>query len=153
MVSGNNKECMQGKLLSARKIEDGTGESQSEEVILSLNEWGITEKVACMCFDTTSSNTGWIKGACIKIEQKLGKPLLWLACRHHIHELFIKAAFHSIYGEDNSPEALSIILLVTSDITEEVSDKAVISGDADSNVVCPVGKMASSVEILPGNFQ
>ena len=57
------------------------------------------------------------------------------------------------FGEDNSPEALSIILLVTSDITEEVSDKAVISGDADSNVVCPVGKMASSVEILPGNFQ
>ena len=43
---------------------------------------------------------------------------------------------------------LSIVLLITSNITEEVSDKTVISGNADSNVVYTfVGKMASSFAV------
>ena len=104
MVSGNSKDCQQGKLLSARQIEDSSGENQSDEIMLTLNEWNILEKVSCMCFDTTSSNTGWIRGAAVKLEQKIGKALLWFPCRHHIHEIYIKAAFESIYGEDNSPD-------------------------------------------------
>ena len=40
-----------------------------------------------MCFDTTSSNTGHRAGACILLEQKLERDLLYLACWHHIMEL------------------------------------------------------------------
>ena len=80
-------------------IDDGTGESQATEVIASLNDWNVQANVVCQCFDTTNANTGWIKGAAVKIEEKLKRPLLWLACRHHIAELFLKSAWTCIFGD------------------------------------------------------
>ena len=80
-------------------IDDGTGESQATEVIASLNDWNVQANVVCQCFDTTNANTGWIKGAAVKIEEKLERPLLWLACRHHIAELFLKSAWTCIFGD------------------------------------------------------
>ena len=103
VLSGNTPDCIQGKLLSAEKIADGTGKSQAEEVISALNKWGAQDNVCGMCFDTTSSNTGWIKGACVLIEEMLGRPLLWLPCRHHICELLLKAAWEAVFGEDMEP--------------------------------------------------
>ena len=43
-----------------------------------------------MSFDTTASNTGVFSGACVSLEEELGKQLLYLACRHHCLELHIK---------------------------------------------------------------
>ena len=103
MISGNTEECRSGKLLSAKKIEDGTGLSQANEVITSLKDWKCDELVIGACFDTTASNTGWLQGACVRIEKELKRPLLWLPCRHHIAELFLKDAWTSIFGEDMSP--------------------------------------------------
>ena len=91
------------KLLSAKKIEGGKGEIQAEEVISSLKKWRAENCVCGMCFDTTRSNTGWLKGACVLIEKKLGRPLLWLPCLHHIAELFIKSAWYALFGEDMEP--------------------------------------------------
>ncbi|KAE9542495.1 hypothetical protein AGLY_003356 [Aphis glycines] len=48
-----------------------------------------------MCFVTTSSNTGKNRESCVLLERKLGKNLFWLACRHHIFELLIGAAFQA----------------------------------------------------------
>ena len=56
-----------------------------------------------MCFATCSANTGWLKGAAIKIEQAIQKPLLWLPCRKHIMEIILKAAFEEVFGKDLSP--------------------------------------------------
>ena len=104
VLSGDTPQCKQGKLLSARSIEDGTGESQADEVIASLKDWKSQSNVVAQCFDTTSSNTGWIRGAATRIEQKLERPLLWLPCRHHISELLLKDAWTSIFGDiDKSP--------------------------------------------------
>ena len=103
VLSGNTPDCKQGKLLSAEKISDGTGKSQADEVISSLTKWRAQDNVFGMCFDTTSSNTGWIKGACVIIEEKLGRPLLWLPCRHHIDELLLKAAWQALFGVDMEP--------------------------------------------------
>ena len=58
VLSGDTPQCQQGKLLSARRIDDGTGESQAEEVIESLKDWKAIDYVVAQCFDTTSSNTG-----------------------------------------------------------------------------------------------
>ena len=82
MLSGNSVQCRRGKLLSAKLIKDGTGESQAKEVISSLESWSATESVVGMCFDTTSSNTGWIQGASVRIEKSLKRPLMWLPCRY-----------------------------------------------------------------------
>ncbi|KAL5255703.1 hypothetical protein ACHWQZ_G011059 [Mnemiopsis leidyi] len=38
------------------------------------------------------------------VEQLLGKQLLWLACRHHILELVVGAAFTELLGDTKSPQ-------------------------------------------------
>ena len=103
IVSGNTPECKQGKLLSVKMIKDGSGQSQADEVVSNLKEWNLIDNVIGMCFDTTSSNTGWLSGAAVKIEEQLEKPLLWLPCRKHIAELILKAAWESVFGKDMSP--------------------------------------------------
>jgi len=59
-----------------------------------------------MVFDTTTSNTGIREGSCPKLEDKLKRKLLNLACRHHIAEIYLKAAFESCLGGTSGPEVL-----------------------------------------------
>ena len=51
-----------------------------------------------MCFDTTSSNTGIRIGACTLIEKQLLKYLMYLACRHHMHERIVSHVFKCSFG-------------------------------------------------------
>ena len=44
-----------------------------------------------MSFDITASNTGLTQGGA-RIEREL-RQTLWLACRHHIHELILRRVF------------------------------------------------------------
>ncbi|KAG0721904.1 hypothetical protein GWK47_045496 [Chionoecetes opilio] len=57
-----------------------------------------------MCFDTTSANTGAINGACTILQQKIGRPLVSLACCHHVHELVLEKAFSTCLGSSSGPE-------------------------------------------------
>ena len=102
LVSGRNIT----KLLAVAKLPSGTGEAQAKAVHAALAEWDITSKVCGMCFDTTSSNTGLISGACTVLQQMLGKDLLSFACRHHIMELLVGAAFEACFGSTSGPEVL-----------------------------------------------
>jgi hypothetical protein len=65
----------------------------SKAVVDCLEDWGVKDRVVSLSFDTTSSNTGVISGACTLIEAALGRDLLHLACRHHILELVAEKAF------------------------------------------------------------
>ncbi|KAG0715030.1 hypothetical protein GWK47_012872 [Chionoecetes opilio] len=56
-----------------------------------------------MAFDTTAANTGMVQGACIRIESALEKPLVWLACRHHILEVVLKDVFEACMGPSSGP--------------------------------------------------
>jgi len=51
-------------------------------------------------FDTTSSNTGLLSGACVILDQLIGRPLLNLGCRHHVLELVLAGGccFWSVHG-------------------------------------------------------
>ena len=74
------------KLLGVPKLLSGTGKETANAVIALLESWDIgTDTV-------TASNTGHYSGACVLLENLLERPLLWLACRHHIFEVF------SMYG-------------------------------------------------------
>lgn len=104
LISGGEQD----KLLNIKKLSSSTGEVQAQAVFdcLSDQEWDLSQNIVAMCFDTTSSNTGKNKGSCILLERKLGKNLFWLACRHHIFELLIGAAFQAVLplatsGPDN----------------------------------------------------
>lgn len=94
------------QLLNVPKLPSGTGESMAEAVNKTIDEWGLSDQVKGMCFDTTSSNTGIRNGACILLEQKLEKELLNFGCRHHIHEIVLEAAFNSSLGPSTGPDIL-----------------------------------------------
>jgi len=94
------------QLITVAKLPSGTGEAQATAVYTSLTQWGIGDQVVAMCFDTTGSNTGKNIGACILLEQKLGKSLLLFACRHHIMEVIIGKVFQCCMGSSSSPEVL-----------------------------------------------
>ena len=91
------------KLLGAPEVVDGTAASEAFAVIELLTKWGINEEVKGVVFDTTSSNSGWKTGTCMRVEQSLEKPVLWLACRHHIHELHIKHVVGKVTGNTKDP--------------------------------------------------
>lgn len=90
-------------MLGVPKIDSGTGQAQANAVFKSLCDWNLESHIIGMCFDTTSSNTGLKSGACTLLEEKLGRTLLNLACRHHVLELLAKAAFDNCFGSSTSP--------------------------------------------------
>ena len=46
-----------------------------------------------LVFDTTSANSGWKSGAAVLLEERLHTKVFYLACRHHVYELIIKAVW------------------------------------------------------------
>ena len=64
----------------------------------------IKDRIKASSFDTTSSNTGIKSGACVLIEKLLEHKVLYLACRHHIHEILLEEAFSITMGPSSGPE-------------------------------------------------
>lgn len=80
IVTVNGKE----KLLGVPLLTSGTGDEMATAIYNLLEENQLLDSVEALCFDTTASNTGRINGACVILEQKLEKDLLYLPCRHHM---------------------------------------------------------------------
>ena len=59
------------QLLGVPKISSGTGLAMSTAVCETIRQWGLMSKIKVMCFDTTASNTGKNKGACVLVESNL----------------------------------------------------------------------------------
>jgi len=91
------------KLLGVPKVASGTGYNESVAVYNVLESWKLTEKVQALCFDTTSVNIGPFGGVCVLLENKIGRELLWLACRHHVLELILSKVFTLCCGPSSSP--------------------------------------------------
>ena len=66
------------QLLGVPKLASSTGEAQGPVAACLIENWGLVDRIASMCFDTTSINTGNRTGSCVLLEQKLGKKLLHL---------------------------------------------------------------------------
>ena len=100
------------KLLGVAKlpvgVETGTaGQHIAEAAVDYLKEWDLLPFVATMHFDTTNTNTGKHTGACIKLQDIIDCPLLWVACRKHIGEVHVGRAFDILKVEVSvSPEIL-----------------------------------------------
>ena len=61
LLSGPNID----KLLGIPRHTSGTGEQQAKAVVVALQEWGVSEAVVSMYFDTTAANTGRRSGTCV----------------------------------------------------------------------------------------
>lgn len=81
------------QLLGAPILEDGGGFSIGNAVFSFLDDWNQLDKVECCCLDTTSTNTGCWQGAAVRLEQLIGRSLLYLPCRHHIAEVILRSVF------------------------------------------------------------
>ena len=97
------------KLLGVAKYPTGsdlcTGDIIAVKTSELLDSWNCRTSVRSLCFDTTASNTGHLTAACVAIQAKLGRALLWCACRHHIGEILLDHIFHDLKIETSkSPE-------------------------------------------------
>ncbi|KAG0713304.1 hypothetical protein GWK47_016498 [Chionoecetes opilio] len=112
-LSGDTEDCiavlLTGEddaefLLGVPASSDSTGRNVAAVVLKEVDEVGVRDKIIAFCFDTTASNTGMVQGACIRIEQELGRSLHWLACRHHVHEVILKDVFEASLGSSSGPD-------------------------------------------------
>jgi hypothetical protein len=102
----------ESKLLGVPPYKPGT-DRKSGEIIAKLtagllNEWACSNAIVNMAFDTTSSNTGHVTGACISIQQQLGRPLLWSGCRHHIGEVVVTHVFDDLKIEPSRAPTVTL---------------------------------------------
>ena len=67
-----------------------TGEVQTEAVFKTVSEWKLEDKIVAFVFDT-------------RLQKKLGRRILFLACRHHVHERIVKNCWYKIFLKDPSP--------------------------------------------------
>ena len=44
-------------------------------------------------FDTTNTNMGKHTGAFIKLQDIIGRPLLWMVCQKHVREVYVGKEF------------------------------------------------------------
>ncbi|KAE8741508.1 hypothetical protein FOCC_FOCC012969, partial [Frankliniella occidentalis] len=100
IVTGNGVD----QLLRGGVIESGTGFAQATEVISALDAWKCRERVTSACSDTTLSNTGCNIGAVVRMEEILGKTLIYLACRHHMLEVIPKNTYEKTVECSTSPD-------------------------------------------------
>ena len=98
-------EFINGQFLASPAIPSGKGLAMSNCLTDVVNEYGFMRKIEALVFDTTASNTGVWSGATTRFEETLCKAIFWLACRHHIPELFVKHANIVVRGKDTkAPE-------------------------------------------------
>ena len=109
MVSGA-PNYTEGKLLGVPSLVDGegnatsTGLAQFEGASQLVEIWNFKNSIRGVVFDTTASNSGVRQGACKRIEEWLGRPVLWLACRHHVAEVMAKECWYTLFEDDLGPE-------------------------------------------------
>ena len=101
-ISGGS-EYSSGKLLAVPTIPDATGLSQAAAVLDVLEDWNCVDNVIGLCYDTTSSNTGSLKGAVTILDDIMRKKLLHLECRHHVLELIVGAVAATLFGKTTGP--------------------------------------------------
>lgn len=99
IVSSDGKD----KLLDVTKLSRGTGEETASALFNAVIEWKLQDRIRAMSYDTTASNTGAQKGACKLFQEKLGRELVYLPCRHHILEIVIGEVFDKCLGPSAGP--------------------------------------------------
>ena len=84
-------------------IPDGKGLSQAVATRDALVDWNCMDNVIGLCYDTTGSNTGSVRGAVTILDNLLDKKLLHLECRHHVMELVIGGVATELFGRTTGP--------------------------------------------------
>ena len=105
LISGIGGAKLLGVPALPHKSSEKAGNLISAATVNLLTEWKCADSVIGMVFDTTATNTGHITGGCVAIQRDLNRPLLWLACRHHVGEVLLEQVWSDLKIETSkSPE-------------------------------------------------
>nr|XP_047144136.1 uncharacterized protein LOC124817753 [Hydra vulgaris] len=97
--------CEEGKILSIKPIQSGTGHSICKGIIEDLEKLDLKDNIVAQVFDTTACNTGVRNEAATLLEEcKSIKTLLWLACRHHVLELILGSFWKALFQKETSSD-------------------------------------------------
>lgn len=102
IVSNKNGD----QLLGIPSLRNGTSQEICAAVFDTITEWGLAQNIQAISCDTTASNTGRLNGACMLLQQRIGRNLMVLPCRHHIYEIILKAVFDKKMGTTSAPIVL-----------------------------------------------
>ena len=108
IVSGDFGTKLLGVPTLRHDLKGTYGSTACKAVIELLEKWKCKDSVFGLVFDTPYTNTGHISGVCICIERALNRPLLWLACRHHVGETVIRHIWNALEIEKSSGPTTTI---------------------------------------------
>lgn len=83
-------------------VESKSGIVCANQILQSLTEHNLLNRIVGLVCDTESTNTGRFNGACALIENILEVELLHLMCRHHIQEVILKHVFVAVIGSSQA---------------------------------------------------
>lgn len=92
------------QLLGIPSSKTGRGEDESQIIYDSMVHCNVVDRIFAACCDTTASNMGPNRGACVKLEEKIGRRLYILACRRHVSELIPAATYDKLFGASIGPD-------------------------------------------------
>ena len=106
VIVGDTKQM---KLLGVPNFLKGPDQSCKEiiaELTMNLmNKWNCSDHIVNITSDITSSNTSHLTAACIAIQDRLKRAVLWSGCRHHIGEVLLTHVFNDLKIEaSKSPD-------------------------------------------------
>nr|XP_047142900.1 uncharacterized protein LOC124817136 [Hydra vulgaris] len=108
-VTSPEFETKDDLLLGVVPTHSGKGIDIAISIMNLLKYFEICDYIVGFCSDTTVSNTGWKSGAITIMARFLGKPFLWLLCRHHIAEINITWALKAILMEMSKAPANKLL--------------------------------------------
>ena len=83
--------------------KDGTGLRIAHEIDNVLIEYNSESSLLALGMDGCPVNCAPHKGVARKVELPLGRPLQWLVCLLHTHELILRHLFEELDGKANGP--------------------------------------------------
>lgn len=108
-----------------------------DKVFEYVTQYQLCDHLVGMVFDTTSANTGIDNGAATLLQDKLGRKILFFACRHHIYELYLKCAFENLVqktGKKTKIMNLIINVIYCISVLREKNLKNIIKKDIEKKI-------------------
>lgn len=92
-------------------IDSKSGLHCATQVLQTMNDNNLFNRIVALLCDTERTNTGRFNGTCALIEQTLEKELLHLMCRHHIKEVMLRDVFVAVFGTSQSAKITTFDIL------------------------------------------
>lgn len=84
-------------------LQSGSAQSHVNEIIELCENSNLIGRIVGMVCDTEGVNTGRWNGVWAVFENETGTEILHLACRHHVKEVLLGAAFLAVFGRIEAP--------------------------------------------------